>query len=476
MTACSEVGAMQALFDVALDSLNKRERGGRVVLEFPNVQQTIGEMHVAIETSRATVHRALAMNACRPDPFFDPAATVAKQYVTEQAIDLGVKLLRLHGGEGYMRVYPWERYLRDMLGLVGGQGAQEMLLIQLGQRVITEHDQKRLKMEKVKRVVGDLLESWWGFTVLASAFEAGVVEALLVPRTVEQVGERVGVPVPLVERMLEVLLAMGLVRRDGLMFVLDEGLEPVASGGPVRTALQSELRSTMLQGADFFARARHGTLTGKWDYDDPEIIDAQGAPSAAFCEIILGMLLPMLDGLGDRLQASDGKALDVGTGSGQMAIALCRQLPELNVVGLEPSTASLSLAEENIAKAGLMDRVELRPQRIEDLAEEMTYDFVWLPSLFLGEEGLVRALPRVRQALAPGGWVLLLTISEPGTDLRAAISQFQNVMWGGDALSSADVQQLLADAGFAAIKELPEPLGTTTRFVAARRIDHVGTV
>ena len=55
-----------------------------------------------------------------------------------QAIKIGLAAMNLHGGQGYMSQHPWERYMRDALGLIGGQGAQELLLIQLGQHATFE--------------------------------------------------------------------------------------------------------------------------------------------------------------------------------------------------------------------------------------------------------------------------------------------------------------------------------------------------
>ena len=138
MTASSVVGHMRALFDACMVALDERQRSGRVVLEFPNVQRTVGEMLVALEASQAIVHRALATTYRPRDQFFDPVATAAKEFVAEQAIKVGLAVMNLHGGQGYMRQYPWERYMRDALGLIGGQGAQEMLLIQLGQHAAFE--------------------------------------------------------------------------------------------------------------------------------------------------------------------------------------------------------------------------------------------------------------------------------------------------------------------------------------------------
>jgi alkylation response protein AidB-like acyl-CoA dehydrogenase len=153
MTACAVVGHLRRLFDECVEALEDRRRGGIGVLELPNVQRTVGEMYTALHASRAVVHRALAEMDDRRDPFFDPAATVAKEFVSEQAIKIGLAVMDLQGGEGYMRRHPWERALRDALGLIGGQGAQELLLIQLGQHAALEIRHRRARMEKARGTI-----------------------------------------------------------------------------------------------------------------------------------------------------------------------------------------------------------------------------------------------------------------------------------------------------------------------------------
>ena len=144
MTACSVVGHMRALFAACVLALDGRQRGGRGVLEYPNVQRTLGEMFTAVQASQAIAHRALASTYGPRDQFFDPVSTAAKHFVTEQAVKLGLAVMNLHGGEGYMGRHPWERFMRDALGLIGGQGAQEMLLIQLGQHATFEITRRQL--------------------------------------------------------------------------------------------------------------------------------------------------------------------------------------------------------------------------------------------------------------------------------------------------------------------------------------------
>jgi len=300
MTACSVVGHMRALFEECVLGLDGRQRGGRSVLELPNVQRTVGEMFTAVHTSRAIVHRALATTYGRRDRFFDPASTVAKEFAAEQAIKVGLAVMNLQGGEGYMRRHPWERYMRDALGLIGGQGAQELLLIQLGQHAALELRQGQVRMEKAQRTIAELTDGWWAFTVFASALEGGLLDQLRTPATAGEAAGRLDAPEPLVGEMLEVLAATGLVRSQGGRFAISDGLEAIMAGGPPRAGC-------LLDGGP-------------------------GAPG----EVLTGTLARQLDGLDDRLHRPDAHLLVAGTGSAEIAAELRRWLPAARVVATDP--------------------------------------------------------------------------------------------------------------------------------------------
>lgn len=474
MTAAAVVGHMRALVDECVRTLADRRRDGRTVLELPNVQRTVGEMHAAVETSRAMVHRALAATYGERAENFDPLATVAKQVAGEQALRIGVAVMQLQGGEGYMRRHPWERYVRDMLALLGGQGAQEILLIQLGQHAATEVQQRQMRMETAQRTIAQLTDSWWAFTVLVSSLESGLVDQLRVPTTPEEAAERLGAPVQLVEEMLGVLTATGLVRREGERFAVADGLESLLNASPLRSAVQSEALSAVLQGRGFLDRARRGSFAVGWHHDDPELLEAQGRPSAAICEILLGKLAHQLDGLDERLHAPDARILDVGTGTAQTAVELCRRLPDVRVVGLDPMPEAIAVAERIAAASGFQDRIELRRLGLEALADRGCFDFAWVPAVFVPEDALVAGLRRLHDALRPGGWALLLTVSVPDSDLRGAVSRLQNVRWAGQALLPDTVRGMLEDAGFGSVRVLSDPLANTMRFVAGRHTGRTG--
>ena len=167
MTACGVLGAMEGIVEACVQSLSTRRRSGRRVLDYPNVERSVGEMRALLEVARSIIYGALD-NTRAPgrDPYFDELATTAKHQVSECALRVGQLVMNLEGGESYMAAFPWEQFMRDILGLIGGQGSQELLLIQLGQRSIVGFEGRQLREAGAQHAVGTLADAWWAMSAL----------------------------------------------------------------------------------------------------------------------------------------------------------------------------------------------------------------------------------------------------------------------------------------------------------------------
>src|SRR5580700_8035476 len=55
-----------------------------------------------------------------------------------------------------------------------------------------------------------------------------------------------------------------------------------------------------------------------------------------------------------------GQILDVGTGTAQIPIELCRQLPDVHVTAIDAASHMIAVAEKNVRGAGLATRIALR--------------------------------------------------------------------------------------------------------------------
>jgi SAM-dependent methyltransferase len=319
-----------------------------------------------------------------------------------------------------------------------------------------------------RQVINDLISSVGAFSALACALETGLLEALSESRSLADLSHQSGIPTSLVEGMLDVLVASGLLQRDDNVYRAPPDLLPLLQA-PFRDPLLADVRSAYLQSREMIDAAKRRTLAVGWYHTDPELLAAQGTPGGLLFYMLAQMLFPRLDGLVEALQRPTATFLDVGTGVGTIAIQMCRLFPTLHVVGLEPQDAPMAEVRRNVTAANLGDRIELRAQRIEDLADREVFDLVWLPQIFLPREVLERGLRRAWAALRPGGWILLIAYSTPGMGLDAALGRLLNVLWGGDPLYPEQVAELLAAADFASTQVFPIMPGMTPKLIVGQR-------
>ena len=322
---------------------------------------------------------------------------------------------------------------------------------------------------EVRQRILELSMSVWAFAALSFALEAGVLDELSTPSTVRQISQRTGIPENLVNGVLDVLIALGFGTADEHGFVASPGLVAVTSGR-TKELLAAELRSTRLQTADFVERATRGIIAlDGWSYSDPDLLEAQGLHSAQMVVPWVERLFPNLHGLSERLAEPTAAFLDVGSGVGRLSIEMCRRFPNLRVVGIDPFATPLTLARRNVAEAGLGDRIELRPERVQDLTDERCYDLAWVPVLFMAADVAARGLHRVRNALRPGGWAVLGSLAVEGTEIQPALLRLVSLLYGSEGLSPEHAAAMLTAAGFEDVLALPAMPGVAGRTIVGRR-------
>jgi len=183
-----------------------------------------------------------------------------------------------------------------------------------------------------------------------------------------------------------------------------------------------------------------------WAHTDPDILQSQGQVSRL---IVRGIeaLAAQRPALSEALRRP-GAFLDVGTGTGWLALEAARSWPALRVVGIDPWEPALTLARKNLASSGVAERVEFRSQGAELLQEEAAFSLAWLPGPFIAAEIAARALERVHRALVPGGWLIFgFNPPLPGP-LAEALARLRIVRSGGYPWTSKEVEEKLKANGF----------------------------
>jgi len=105
------VGLAQGALDATLRYVREREQFGRSIADFQGVQFQLARMATELEAARLLVHNAARLkDAGRP---FLQEAAMAKLFASEAAQRIASTCVDLHGGYGFTREYPVEKYYRD---------------------------------------------------------------------------------------------------------------------------------------------------------------------------------------------------------------------------------------------------------------------------------------------------------------------------------------------------------------------------
>lgn len=105
------VGIAQAALDESVRYAKEREQFGRPIAKFQAIQWMIADMATRIEAARLLVLRAAQLKD--RGKRFTKEASMAKLLASEVATWATIKAVQIHGGYGYTRDYPVERFMRD---------------------------------------------------------------------------------------------------------------------------------------------------------------------------------------------------------------------------------------------------------------------------------------------------------------------------------------------------------------------------
>jgi alkylation response protein AidB-like acyl-CoA dehydrogenase len=110
--ACSLGGAQRCL-DESIKYTKERQQFGQPVSEFQNTQFMLADMATDLEAARALLYLAAAkVNSNAPDK--SRFSAMAKRLATDSGSKIVNDALQLHGGYGYLKDYPIERFWRDL--------------------------------------------------------------------------------------------------------------------------------------------------------------------------------------------------------------------------------------------------------------------------------------------------------------------------------------------------------------------------
>ncbi len=110
--AAQAVGIAQAALDAAIRYARERNVGGKPIMELQGISFSIADMAAQVDVARQYyIHAAKLLEAGLPCA---KQAAIAKLFASEMAEKVCSDALQVHGGYGYLRDFPLERYCRDV--------------------------------------------------------------------------------------------------------------------------------------------------------------------------------------------------------------------------------------------------------------------------------------------------------------------------------------------------------------------------
>lgn len=134
--AAQSIGVGQAAMDAAVKYAKSREQFGKKISKFQGLRWIIADMATEIEAARQLMYSAAAMKDRGEN--FSAQASMAKLFASEMVNRVTGKALQMHGGYGFTKDYPVERFYRDARVFTIYEGTSEIQRIVISNSILKD--------------------------------------------------------------------------------------------------------------------------------------------------------------------------------------------------------------------------------------------------------------------------------------------------------------------------------------------------
>jgi alkylation response protein AidB-like acyl-CoA dehydrogenase len=132
--AALSLGIAKGAFEAALKYSKERRQFGKAIAEFQGIQWKLADMATELEAARLLTHRAAVMKDAGEKTTLE--SSMAKLYASEVAVRICDEAVQLHGGYGFIKDYPVEKFYRDVKLCTIGEGTSEIQRMVIAREVL----------------------------------------------------------------------------------------------------------------------------------------------------------------------------------------------------------------------------------------------------------------------------------------------------------------------------------------------------
>ncbi|MUV58779.1 acyl-CoA dehydrogenase [Halogeometricum sp. CBA1124] len=134
--AARSIGIARAALEDAVDYADDREQFDQPIAEFQSIKHKLADMDTKVQAAKLLMHKAADLKI-RDESYVKEAAQ-AKLYASEISREVANEGIQIHGGYGYTKDFPAERYYRDAKLNEIYEGTSEILRNTIGDRLRSE--------------------------------------------------------------------------------------------------------------------------------------------------------------------------------------------------------------------------------------------------------------------------------------------------------------------------------------------------
>ena len=129
------LGMAQGALDAAIKYSKQRKQFGQTISEFQAIQFKLADMATQVEAARLLAYQA-AWLADRKDVRFTRESSMAKLFSSEVAVRVANECVQIHGGYGFIKDYPAEKFYRDVKLCTIGEGTSEIQKLVIARQLL----------------------------------------------------------------------------------------------------------------------------------------------------------------------------------------------------------------------------------------------------------------------------------------------------------------------------------------------------
>jgi alkylation response protein AidB-like acyl-CoA dehydrogenase len=132
--AALSVGLAQGAYEAALNYAKERRSFGKPIASFQAIQWKLADAATKIEAARLLTYRAAYLKEREQRTTLE--SSMAKLYASEVAVRVAEDCVQIHGGYGFVKDYPAEKFFRDVKLLTIGEGTSEIQRLVIARQLL----------------------------------------------------------------------------------------------------------------------------------------------------------------------------------------------------------------------------------------------------------------------------------------------------------------------------------------------------